>query len=463
SRLRATVVLTIASVLLAVVQPVGAAAAGTGNASINLTQTLGAPTMAPVLTLTLAVDHAKAIPGDTLTYTSTVTNTGASLGLTGSYFAANNGNIMATVSAYYDDIEYYSVAKKAWVALAGTAASQQGYAPLVTPPATNGMTLSAKAVAASGVTYPSTGDPIVGTQINTTSTASWNFQASVSVTPTQIAMLADPKQVNGLRNVVHFEVTPRATSQGQPFIYRSDVTNLFQSQSVAATNVTVTIAQPTGSPVRFNSSSTPSLASLAPGASVTVTSSYQVPVPTAKGATESDAAYLTRLRGIEGTVLNATATASGTSASGTVTASAPSVSTTEDLPIMSISKSGPLTPVPAGSTATYPLALQNTGGADASGMAITDTVPSGATGSVTGIPTTLAPGAASSGTQATFLVPVNQSVGSLTDTASLTWQDHHGNVYGPVSSLFTTQVQAANKLSITGDAGPKPSRRRSST
>ena len=103
-----------------------------------------------------------------------------------------------------------------------------------------------------------------------------------------------------------------------------------------------------------------------------------------------------------------------------------------------------------------PLALQNTGGADASGMAITDTVPSGATGSVSGIPTTLAPGAASSGTQATFLVPVNQRVGSLTDTASLTWQDAKANVYGPVSSLFTTQVQAANKLSITGDAGPNP-------
>ena len=94
------------------------ATAGTGNASINLTETLGAPTIAPVLKLTLAVDKSAAIPGDTLTYSSTVTNTGATLAFSGTDFAQNNGNIAATVSAYYDDVEYYSTASKGWVALA---------------------------------------------------------------------------------------------------------------------------------------------------------------------------------------------------------------------------------------------------------------------------------------------------------------------------------------------------------
>ena len=431
--------LTITSVLLALVQPVNAGADG-GNASINLTQTLGTPTMAPMLILTLAVDHDKAIPGDTLTYTSTVSNARASLGLAGSYIAANNGGIPATVSAYYDDLEYHSRASKAWIALAGTAASQPGYTPLVTPPATSGMTLSAQAVPASGVTYPSTGDPLLGTLINTTSTAGWNFQASVRVTPAQIAVLADPTNVDGLRNIVHFEVTPRASSQGQPFIFRSDVTNLFQSQSAAATNVTITIVQPTGSPAQFNSFSTPSLASLAPGASVTVKSTYPVPVPAAKGVAETDAAYVARLNGIERSVLNATATAKGSTA-GAVSAAAPAVSTTEHLPIISITKSGPTTPVAAGTSATYPLTLKNTGGATASGFAIADTVPSGDTGIVSGKPPSLADGASSSGVQATYAVPATQTPGNLTDTASVSWQDANGNAYGPVSSSFTTVIQ----------------------
>ena len=205
------------------------ATAGTGNASINLTETLGAPTIAPVLKLTLAVDKSAAIPGDTLTYSSTVTNTGATLAFSGTDFAQNNGNIAATVSAYYDDVEYYSTASKGWVALAGTAASTG--TPVVTPPIKTGMTFSATGVTANGVTYPSTGDPILGTQINTTATAAWNFQASVSVTPSLIAILKDPTKVNGVRNVIHLEVSPRAISQGQPFNYRNDVTNLFQSQS----------------------------------------------------------------------------------------------------------------------------------------------------------------------------------------------------------------------------------------
>ena len=164
---------------------------------------------------------------------------------------------------------------------------------------------------ATGVTYPSTGNPILGTKINSSAIASWSFNATASVSPTQIATLRDPTKVNGLRNVVHFEVTPRATSQGQPFLYRSDVSNLFQSQSAAATNVAVTISQPTGNPVVFNSSSMPALASLAAGASATVSSTYQVPVPAAKGSGEGDAAYLARLQGQEGLALKATAGASG--------------------------------------------------------------------------------------------------------------------------------------------------------
>jgi RHS repeat-associated protein/uncharacterized repeat protein (TIGR01451 family) len=179
-----------------------------------------------------------------------------------------------------------------------------------------------------------------------------------------------------------------------------------------------------------------------------------VPAVAAKGQ-DSDVAYVARLTALEGSALQASATVSGSSAGGAVSASAGPVSTTEHVPIVSIVKTGPAT-LAAGSSGTYPLALHNTGGAAASGMTITDTVPSGATGRVTGIPNSLAPGDTSNGVQATFLVPANQSAGNLTDTASLLWQDANANSYGPLSSMYTTQVQAANKLEINGSPGPNP-------
>jgi len=53
---------------------------------------------------------------------------------------------------------------------------------------------------------------ILGTLINTFSTAAWIYQAAASLTPAQIARLADPTQVQAIRNVVHFEVTLGAPS-----------------------------------------------------------------------------------------------------------------------------------------------------------------------------------------------------------------------------------------------------------
>ena len=428
-----------AAMLLGLTPPLPAAASN--NASINLTQTLGAPTMTPALQLSLSVDKGTAIPGDTLTYSSTITNSAATLAFSGTDMAQNNGNIAATVSAYYDDVEYYSMASKSWVALAGAAASATGYTPLVTPPIATGMTFSATPVAATGVTYPSSGNFIVGTQINTTATAAWNFQASVTVTPSQIAILKDPSKVNGLRDVVHFEVTPRATTQGQPFNYRNDVTNLFQSQSAAVSNVTITINQPSGGPAQFTGSTTPGLASLAPGASVSVTSAYQVPRVAAKGASESDSDYLARLTALNGSSMQAMATASGSGPNGTVQAPAPApVSTREQLPIVTIAKSGPAT-TDAGTSEANPLTLQNAGLATASSLAITDSLPGGANGNVSGTPATLQAGASGSA-QALFPIPAAQPDGSLTDTAAVTWQDANGNGYGPLSSSWTTQVHS---------------------
>jgi RHS repeat-associated protein/uncharacterized repeat protein (TIGR01451 family) len=146
------------------------------------------------------------------------------------------------------------------------------------------------------------------------------------------------------------------------------------------------------------------------------------------------------LTSLEASSLTANASVTASGPTGPVSANAPPVATVLHLPIVTITKSGPPT-VTAGTTATYPLTLKNAGGATASGIAIADTVPGGPNGTVSGIPSTLAVGASSTGVQATFAVPPTQSQGNLTDTATVNWLDANGNAYGPVSSSFTTFVQ----------------------
>ena len=434
-----TSILAMGGVLLALLPPVNAAA-GTGNASINLSKTISATALNPVLGLTLTVDKTSAIPADTLTYSAQASNTGATLGVSGAFKALNNGNIAAAVAAYYDEVEYQAPSGSAWTPLAGFQASQSGYTMVSPSPITSGMVLKATGMPSSGITYPSSGDPIVGTQLNTSSTATWSYQASIALTLAQIATLRDPSKVSAIRNVVHFEVTPRAVSQGQPFTYRQSFTNPLQAQAnaAAATNVTVTFTLPNGSKVTVDSSKFAGLASIAPGGSVTATTTYSVQVPAAKGTSESDSAYVSRLRGIDGSNLSASAAAAGTGYSGPLAASAPGVSTTEHLPILAISKSGPASAKP-GSTASYPLSLNNSGSAVASGLAIVDSLPGGSAGTVSGTPGSLAAGGSGSAT-ASYAIPGNQPPGNLADTASLTWQDANANGYGPVSSTYTTSI-----------------------
>jgi hypothetical protein len=403
-------------------------------------KTVTSATLTPTLSLGLSGDRTSAIPGDAINYTATVTNSGAILSVGGDFFASATGSGTATVASYWDDI-YTSLDGSNWSPFVGTAATTSGYTPSVAPPSASGLNLSLTSVAATGVTYPTTGDPILGTSITSQSTAQWHYTATAVLSASQAASLFDTTKVKQIRNSFHLEVNPANPNVTQPAIANLDFSNLFFSGGASATltNVNVAIQPPQGAAILFNPTTTPALASLPSGASQPVTATFQVPLAAAKGSGQSDSAYFSALTALEGAMLKATASASATAYTGTVNAAAPpAVTTIEHLPIVSITKSGPTTVV-AGTTETNPLTLSNSGGATASGLAITDTVPNGANGTVTGIPATLAAGATGSAS-ATFPVPGAQPAGNLTDTASLTWKDPNGNSYGPVSSSFTTSV-----------------------
>jgi RHS repeat-associated protein len=434
-------------------QTAPAPALAAGNAGLHLSKTVDPTqiTVNPALGLTLGVDKASAIPGDTLTYTAVVTNAFSTFGVGGTFRAVSLGNADATVSYYWDELESCvqgcgngtDAGNPHWVAFAGFVAGQTGYVPVMKPDVATGLTLTATGVPATGVTYPAAGDGILGTVIQPQSTATWNYQSSLMLTPSQIAFLSDPTKAGALRNVVHFEVTIRNSSAAEPYIDAEPFTNPFQSQANVGSisNLAVTFTFPDGTKTTITSSQVAGLALLAPGASLAVITTFKVPVPAARTAGETDAAYMARLVALEGSALTTSATASGTGFSGPVTAGPMSVTTAEHLPIVTIVKSGP-TELVAGNDEINPLALQNIGGASASGLAVTDSLPGGATGTVTGAPTSLTVGQGGSAS-ATFTVPATQTPGNLTDTAAVTWQDANRNNYGPLTSSFTTLVKSS--------------------
>ena len=434
-----------------------------GNAGLHLHKTVDPAqvTINPNIGVTLAVDKTSAIPADTLTYTATVTNATATFAMGGTIDAQANAGADATVAYYWDELEVCTIdcgngiGNPNWAAVATFEATQPGYQPVTLPKLHTGMSFGAQAIVRAGVVYPTAGDPVLGTQISPSATAAWIYRATVILSPVQIAALSDPAQVQAMRNVLHMEVTIRNATAAQPYTDPELFTNPFTTSPNpgAISNVTVTFTLPDGTTTKVVATS-----SLAPGGSATAKAMYKVPVPAVRGAGETEAAYIARLHSLDGSALTATAVAAGSGFSGTVYATSSPVTTNEFVPIVVIAKSGPSSIV-AGDTETNPLAMQNVGGAAASSLAITDTVPSSPNGSVSGTPASLAPNATGSAT-ASYPVPVSQAEGSLTDTASVTWQDANGNSYGPLSSSFTTTVHnvlfGADLSLAPVTAGPNP-------
>src|SRR4051812_19767998 len=173
-------VTALVSGLLAVVAAPPADAGG--GASLDLTKTVTSTGVVPTLAATLAVDKSTAIPGDQLTYTARVTNTGAVLTLKGAYAATESVDSPGTLTDWYDDVEYHDPATKAWIPLGGYQATSANWTPGVPSPATTGLTVDTAPVASSGVSYPSSGDRLLGTVIGAGKKAGWSYTAQLTLT-----------------------------------------------------------------------------------------------------------------------------------------------------------------------------------------------------------------------------------------------------------------------------------------
>ncbi len=177
----------------------------------------------------------------------------------------------------------------------------------------------------------------------------------------------------------------------------------------------------------------PPSASIAPGTTVHFTAAPIAPPLPPPQSGETDAQYLARIRtsgyvGIQ--QLNISVGGPGEAFTAALT------------PALNIQKSGPASGN-AGLALPYTVSLQNIGAADASSLGITDAVNGTTIPAQVTAPPTVAAGTTGTATIAAPS-PLGQTPGPYTDQASVTWQDRNGNVYGPVSSSFTTNLLAGH-------------------
>ncbi|HEX3904531.1 MAG TPA: VWA domain-containing protein [Polyangia bacterium] len=185
-------------------------------------------------------------------------------------------------------------------------------------------------------------------------------------------------------------------------------------------------------------------ADIAPGATAVLSGTAPAPLLPTRDPNQTDAQYL---GGLGGASYNPVQILGGFTGVG-------SISFPVLAPALTAQKSGP-PQGNAGLPLPYTVQMQNVGAASAGPIQIVDTVGGQDVGAQVTAPPTIAPGmSASASLKASS--PLDQTPGPYTDQAAVTWKDRNGNLYGPISSAFTTNLAPpqAGYLTITGAPPP---------
>lgn len=346
-----------------------------------------------------------------------------------------------------------------WQALAGFSRTASGYSLVQAAPSSTGLNVVATQSPALAVSYPASGDRVIGTHLIGLATAKWSLAVGAELSPTTSNALMNAAQNQDVR--IRWRVEARNTNlfgQTSASASTSQVSfrNMLRSQSAAARLAQLTVTGD-GRTQTFNSSTTPGLSSIAAGAAASVPVTAKLPSVAAKGASETDAAYKARLQQAASTSTNLSA-AGSFKATGLATAAwwwlidndpayeldpdrtinttTSSTPATTKLPIVTPTKTGPAS-AGRGTTVVYLISASNIGTAPASPI-VTDTVDGSAAAPVS-VSSTIAPGQTSTGTHS-FTVPNAVSGTSLHDRATVTWKDSIDNNYGPLSADLTTPI-----------------------
>lgn len=426
-----------------------------------------------------AANHA--LQGTNVPLSIVATNPSATLATTGSFGYTGALFTNSVVKAWWIAVEYRGTGST-WTPLAGVQQVAGGYTPTQAAPATAGLSVTATPKPAYGVTYPSSGDPVIGTKVSGLFGANWNLAVSTSQSAATILRLLSSSQTSEVRIRTRIEAARTGLFGIQTQDAKtttSTITRMLRSQSASATNVRLVVTGD-GRTQTFTSPSTPQLASIPAGGSATVAATVALPSVAPKSASETDAAYLARLKTAAAQSVSA-ATATTFTAGGIaapwciwlnendppfdvgspriVNASGAQSAVGLDVPVVEIQKTGPAQ-IGSGQTANYSITAKNTGDAAATAQA-SDQVDGQASASISGIGQ-LAAGAQSNGTHS-YDVPANFQQNSIHDRASVTWTDSAARPYGPVSADFTSSVIRDTTPPVAPTVTVKPTSLTSST
>ena len=276
-----------------------------GSGCSRPAHTVAVTALVPTIDLTLSADRSDTLPGDNMAYNLAVANTGASLLVPGVVGAENVDQADATLAYYAYVLEYFSETDQSWVPLAGASAALPDYTPADPATITEGLSFQASQNPAEGVTYPTSGDPLLGTVVQPGGLASWGYQALISLIPDQVDLLLDPTRTGGIRTVVRFEFTPAEVQVRRLFRFGADFIQELRAYSGEMDQVSVTFIPPAGDLVFFDANNTPGLQTIPPGDSVSLSTSFAVPSSTPRDPAETESGYLARLQALDNISLRA--------------------------------------------------------------------------------------------------------------------------------------------------------------
>ncbi|MBI2692177.1 MAG: hypothetical protein HYX29_09585 [Solirubrobacterales bacterium] len=421
-------------------------------------RTIDSVAVTPNVKVQSSVANPTSLPNSAVPLTLAVSNPNATLSTNGSIGYTGALFTNSVVKAWWVAVEYRG-SGPTWIPLAGAGEAASGYSLTQPAPISVGLSAITTPSPTYGVTYPSSGGSVVGTQIAGLFSANWNLNLATEQAAAKILQLLSSSQTSEIRLRTRIEVAQTGLFgiQTRDSATTSSVfTQLLRSQSATATNLRLTVAGG-GFSHLLASPAIPALASMPAGASASIATTVPIPAIAPKGASEADAAYLARLQVATAQSVTATTTAQF-SAGGEArpwwlwpdelnppatvgpgrTISAPSTASTVGLqvPVVELRKSGPARVAP-GNSATYTITAKNVGDATATARA-SDQVDGQPSAAVSGIGQLL-PGAESSGTHS-FAIPANFQQDSIHDRASVSWADLRANTYGPVSADFTSTI-----------------------